>query len=39
MAGFSYGDYLRSGAIAQISPVMNAVRAHAAKGGLVKLQP
>ena len=33
--GFSYGDYLRCGAIAARSPVMNAVRAHAAKGGLV----
>ncbi len=33
--GFSYGDYLRCGAIAARSPVMNAVRAHAGKGGLV----
>ena len=33
--GFSYGDYLRTGAIAQFSPVMNAVRAHAARGGKV----
>ena len=33
--GFSYGDYLRCGAIAARSPVMDAVRAHAAKGGLV----
>jgi phosphoribosylformylglycinamidine synthase subunit PurQ / glutaminase len=33
--GFSYGDYLRSGAIAQISPIMKAVRNHAAQGGLV----
>ncbi len=33
--GFSYGDYLRCGAIAGRSPVMDAVRAHAAKGGLV----
>jgi phosphoribosylformylglycinamidine synthase len=33
--GFSYGDYLRCGAIAARSPVMNAVRAFAAKGGLV----
>ena len=33
--GFSYGDYLRCGAIAARSPVMGAVRAHAAKGGLV----
>ena len=33
--GFSYGDYLRCGAIARFSPVMNAVQAHAAAGGLV----
>lgn len=33
--GFSYGDYLRSGAIARFSPVMGAVAAHAAKGGKV----
>src|SRR4051795_12426647 len=33
--GFSYGDYLRCGAIAARSPVMDAVRDHAAKGGLV----
>jgi len=33
--GFSYGDYLRCGAIARFSPVMGAVRAHAEKGGLV----
>jgi len=33
--GFSYGDYLRCGAIASRAPVMDAVRAHAAKGGLV----
>ena len=33
--GFSYGDYLRCGAIAARSPVMAAVRAHAGKGGLV----
>jgi phosphoribosylformylglycinamidine synthase I len=32
--GFSSGDYLRCGAIAARSPVMDAVRAHAAKGGL-----
>jgi phosphoribosylformylglycinamidine synthase subunit PurQ / glutaminase len=30
--GFSYGDYLRSGAIARFSPVMQAVRHHAAEG-------
>ena len=33
--GFSYGDYLRCGAIARFSPVMQAVRAHADAGGLV----
>jgi phosphoribosylformylglycinamidine synthase subunit PurQ / glutaminase len=33
--GFSYGDYLRAGAIARFSPVMQAVQAHAAKGGAV----
>ena len=33
--GFSYGDYLRCGAIAARSAIMDAVRAHAAKGGLV----
>lgn len=33
--GFSYGDYLRSGAIARISPVMGAVEAFAKKGGNV----
>lgn len=33
--GFSYGDYLRSGAIAHFSPVMNAVEAFANKGGKV----
>lgn len=33
--GFSYGDYLRCGAIAARSPVMGAVRAHAARGGRV----
>jgi phosphoribosylformylglycinamidine synthase subunit PurQ / glutaminase len=33
--GFSYGDYLRCGAIAARAPVMDAVRAHAAQGGLV----
>jgi phosphoribosylformylglycinamidine synthase len=31
--GFSYGDYLRSGAIAQFSPIMTEVMAHANKGG------
>jgi len=33
--GFSYGDYLRSGAIAAQSPVAGAVVAHAARGGYV----
>jgi phosphoribosylformylglycinamidine synthase subunit PurQ / glutaminase len=33
--GFSYGDYLRTGAIAQFSPVMKAVAAFAASGGPV----
>ena len=33
--GFSYGDYLRTGSIAQFSPVMNAVKAFASAGGLV----
>ena len=33
--GFSYGDYLRCGAIAARAPIMDAVRAHAADGGLV----
>lgn len=33
--GFSYGDYLRSGAIARFSPVMESVRAFAEKGGPV----
>jgi len=33
--GFSYGDYLRSGAMAAKSPVVRAVIAHAERGGLV----
>lgn len=33
--GFSYGDYLRSGAIAARSPIMGAIRSHADHGGLV----
>lgn len=33
--GFSYGDYLRSGAIARFSPIMAAVTAHARAGGPV----
>src|SRR5882757_3394715 len=32
--GFSYGDYLRCGAIAKFSPVMQAVKKFAADGGL-----
>jgi phosphoribosylformylglycinamidine synthase subunit PurQ / glutaminase len=33
--GFSFGDYLRCGAIAAQSPISEAVRAHAARGGYV----
>ncbi len=33
--GFSYGDYLRSGAIARFSPIMEEVVKHANKGGYV----
>jgi phosphoribosylformylglycinamidine synthase subunit PurQ / glutaminase len=33
--GFSYGDYLRAGAVAGRSPVVDAIRDFAAKGGLV----
>ncbi|MGR3540077.1 MAG: phosphoribosylformylglycinamidine synthase subunit PurQ [Hasllibacter sp.] len=33
--GFSYGDYLRCGAIAANAPIMRAVRAHAERGGMV----
>jgi len=33
--GFSYGDYLRCGAIARFSPIMESVAAHAARGGPV----
>jgi phosphoribosylformylglycinamidine synthase len=33
--GFSYGDYLRAGAIAKFAPIMDSVRDHAARGGLV----
>lgn len=33
--GFSYGDYLRCGAIARFSPIMDSVREFASKGGLV----
>ncbi|WP_304409516.1 phosphoribosylformylglycinamidine synthase subunit PurQ, partial [Helicobacter japonicus] len=33
--GFSYGDYLRCGAIAQFSPIMKAIKAFASQGGYV----
>jgi phosphoribosylformylglycinamidine synthase I len=33
--GFAHGDYLRPGAIARFSPVMDAVAAHAGDGGVV----
>lgn len=33
--GFSYGDYLRTGAIARFSPIMNAVKKFAMEGGLL----
>jgi phosphoribosylformylglycinamidine (FGAM) synthase-like amidotransferase family enzyme len=33
--GFAYGDYLRAGAVAALSPVMSAVKRHAEAGGLV----
>lgn len=33
--GFSYGDYLRTGAIARFSPIMDAVRTHAERGRFV----
>jgi phosphoribosylformylglycinamidine synthase len=33
--GFSYGDYLRSGAMAARSPIIKAVKEHADRGGLV----
>ena len=33
--GFAHGDYLRTGALARFSPVMDAVAAHAERGGLV----
>lgn len=33
--GFSFGDYLRCGAMAAQSPIMQAVKAHAARGGYV----
>jgi len=37
--GFSYGDYLRAGAIARFSPIMQEVAAHAKAGGPVGLLP
>ena len=33
--GFAYGDYLRVGAIAKVSPIVPAIRAHAERGGYV----
>lgn len=33
--GFSYGDYLRAGAIARFAPIMSAIERHASRGGLV----
>ncbi|HCH08904.1 MAG TPA: phosphoribosylformylglycinamidine synthase I, partial [Dehalococcoidia bacterium] len=33
--GFSYGDYLRAGAIARFSPVMEAITEYVNTGGLV----
>src|SRR5215468_10425814 len=33
--GFAYGDYLRTGALAKFSPIMNAIADFAKKGGLV----
>src|SRR5437762_7593772 len=33
--GFSYGDYLRAGAIARFAPVMEAIKRHAEQGGWV----
>jgi phosphoribosylformylglycinamidine synthase len=33
--GFSYGDYLRCGAIAKVGPIMQAISEHAARGGFV----
>jgi phosphoribosylformylglycinamidine synthase len=33
--GFAYGDYLRAGALAKFAPVMEPIRRHAARGGLV----
>lgn len=33
--GFSYGDYLRTGAIAKVSPILGAIREHAQRGAYV----
>ena len=33
--GFSYGDYLRPGALASLSPVMEGIKEHAKKGGAI----
>src|SRR5579872_6098633 len=33
--GFSYGDYLRTGAIAKVSPILPAIHEHARRGGYV----
>ena len=33
--GFSYGDYLRTGAIAKVSPIVRALKEHAARGGYI----
>jgi phosphoribosylformylglycinamidine synthase len=33
--GFSYGDYLRSGALAKFSPIMSALKEYASNGGMV----
>ena len=33
--GFAYGDYLRAGALAKFAPIMEPIKGHAAKGGLV----
>src|SRR5688500_554932 len=33
--GFAYGDYLRAGALAKFAPIMESIRRHADRGGLV----
>ena len=33
--GFAYGDYLRAGALAKFAPIMEPIKRHAARGGLV----